>query len=87
MADNSLSNPFDYTICLTGDEYKKHQRLIYTGSIMSQLLSENYFHVHSLNPLSYSAALHEIARFLDCGQKYSALWNELASALYKINGY
>lgn len=87
MANDSLSNPFDYTICLTADEYKKHQRLIYIGSVMSQLLKESYFYTDGRKSFSYIDALHEIEQFLNCGRRYSLLWDELAIALYKVEGY
>lgn len=87
MADDSLSNPFHYTICLTQDEYKKHQRLIYIGSVMAQLLKDSYFCIDHRRHLSYGDALREIEQFVRTGQKYSCLWNELANVLYKIEGY
>lgn len=87
MAENSLSNSSNYTICLTPDEYKKHQRLLYIGSVMSQLLSEGFFYDAGKCQLSYSDALFEIAQFIKHSKRYSMLWDELAFDLYKIHGY
>jgi hypothetical protein len=84
MADHSLSNSSDYTIRLTADEYKKHQYLLYIGSIMSQLLRENYFCETRKQRLSYSEALHEIKQSLDHNRRYAVLWDELALEMYKI---
>ena len=87
MASDSLSNSSDYTICLTPDEYKKHQQLLYIGSVMSQLLSESYFYDNGECQLSYGEALSEIAQFLKHGKRYSMLWDELALYLHKVRGY
>lgn len=77
MAHDSLSNLSSYTIHLTPDEYKKHQRLLYIGSVMSQLLRQGYFSDTRRRQISYSEALHEIEQSLIGNQRYSALWDEL----------
>ena len=81
MAHNSLSNSPDYTIHFTADAYKKHQRLIYIGSVMSQFLRQSYFCLDTGERLSYQAALHEMEQFMIGGKRYSCAWDELAIEL------
>ncbi len=85
MADDSLANIPDYTIHLTAEEHKKFQRLLFTGSVLAQLLQETYFDQRDKAKfLQYSEALKEVAHFLTQGQRYSNLWSELAQELFPL---
>lgn len=84
MTDDSLSDSKTYTIHFTAQEYKKHQKLIYIGSIISQFLRQSYFIEQHHNEISYYKALIEIANFLKQGKRYSALWEKLARELQDV---
>ena len=83
MATCSLSNSFEYTIHFTATEYKKHQRLLYIGSLMSQFLTQSYFcqDREQETRLSYEEALQDIIQFIQAGKRYSTSWDKLAIAL------
>lgn len=84
MANDSLSDSYVHTMHFTSDAYKKHQRLVYIGSVMSQLLRQSYFLGHSCDRLTYPNALLEIAQFIEYGQRYSGLWDNLAFELQPV---
>lgn len=84
MTDSILSDSDFHTIYLTPNEYKKHQRLLYIGSVMSQFLRQSHFIDHGDSKLAYYDALLEIAQFLKYSSSYSDLWDELAFDLKSV---
>ncbi len=84
MADGIVSDNREYTIHLTREQYKKHQRLFYIGSLMSQYLCHAYFVDLDNKKLSYCDALTEITNHVKHGEHYSSLWDELAFELQEI---
>lgn len=84
MANDSLSDSYAYTMHFTRDGYKKHQRLVYIGSIMSQFLRQSYFLNQEGERLTYAQGLKEITQFIEYGHFYSDLWDTLARELEPI---
>ena len=83
MTASSLSNS-TYTLHLTSAEYKKHQHLLYIGSLMSQCLTHGYFCEDTGVRLSYEQALQDIVQFIQAGKRYSRAWDQLAMDLQPI---
>ena len=81
MATDILPNSLGYTIHFTAAEYKKHKRLLYIWSLMSQFLTQSYFCEDAGMRLSYEQALQDIVGFIRAGKRYSRSWDLLAMAL------
>ena len=81
MTDDSLSNSDRYIMRLTEYEYRDHKELIYIGSTMAQLLTENKFLNAFGETPNYQSALREIAAFFDKAPAYAENWKQVLSQL------